>query len=328
MITSELFQNVLLAPAESGCDELLIASGYATSAMAFHHLDELRMLGFNQVKVKLIIGMSPIEGISLSNHSGFKQIMLSDFPNNFECSYRNNNPPFHTKLYIWLNNGIPRDCFLGSANYTQIAFNERRQKEALTQCDPVQAIEYYNQLIEDSIYCTHPDSENTIQIYNDSYIRRRARERADIQINEEISQTQPEINAAETVTVSLLANDGTLPAKSGLNWGQRPELHREPNQAYIRLPSTIYNTNFFPPRGTHFTVLTDDNKVLICSRAQDNGKAIHTPHNNSLIGEYFRSRLGLANGAFITLEDLIRYGRTDITFYKIDEESYLMDFSV
>lgn len=327
MLTSELFKSVLIDPVNNGCNELLIASGYATSAMAFHHLEELKNLGFNQVKVKLIIGMCSTEGISLSNHRGFKQIMSSDFPATFECSYRNNNPPFHTKLYIWLNNGVAAECFLGSANYTQTAFNERKQKEALTQCNPGLAITYYNQLIDNSIYCTHPDSENTIQIYNYRYNRRRARENAEAQINEAMVQTQPEINTAETITVSLLANDGTLPAKSGLNWGQRPELRREPNQAYIRLPSTVYSTDFFPPRGTHFTVLTDDNKVLICSRAQENGKAIHTPHNNSLIGEYFRNRLGLANGAFVAIEDLQRYGRTDITFYKIDEESYLMDFS-
>ena len=328
MITTELFRNVLISPVENGCDELLIATGYASSAMAFHHLDEMNTLGFDHVKVKLVIGMCPTDGLSLSNHSGFQQIMSTDFPERFECSYRNQMPPFHTKLYIWLTNKVPSSSFLGSANYTQTAFNERRQKEALTSCEPGIALEYYNNIVTNSVYCTHPDSENTIQIYNDRYIRRRTRERTEVQLNETIVQTQPEINTAETVTISLLANDGRLPAKSGLNWGQRPELHREPNQAYIRLPATIYNTNFFPQIGVHFTILTDDNRVLICSRAQANGKAIHTPHNNSLIGEYFRNRLGLANGAFVTLEDLQRYGRTDITFYKIDEESYFMDFSV
>lgn len=167
MITSELFKNVLINPVNDGCNELLIASGYASSAMAFHHLEELKKLGFYQVKVKLIIGMSPIEGISLSNHSGFKQIMSSDFPNNFECSYRNNTPPFHSKLYVWLKNEKAVNCFLGSANYTQTAFNEKKQKEALASCDPILGLNYYNQLIDNSIYCTHPDSENTIQIYND-----------------------------------------------------------------------------------------------------------------------------------------------------------------
>lgn len=102
---------------------------------------------------------------------------------------------------------------------------------------------------------------------------------------------------------------------------------RDPNQAYLSLRAEVYNTNFFPERGTPFTVLTDDGKTIICSRAQDHGKGIHTPHNNALIGEYFRNRLGLASGAVVSAEDLRRYGRTDVHFYKIDDETYYMDFS-
>ena len=127
------------------------------------------------------------------------------------------------------------------------------------------------------------------------------------------------------VKVSFLARDGSLPAISGLNWGQRDG--RDRNQAYIPLKAEIYNTSFFPPNTVHFTINTDDNKTLIATRAQDNGKAIHTPQNNSLIGEYFRMRLGLPNGAFITKDDLLSYGRTDVDFYKIDDETYYMDFS-
>lgn len=66
---------------------------------------------------------------------------------------------------------------------------------------------------------------------------------------------------------------------------------------------------------------------MICSRAQQNGKAIHTPHDNSLIGEYFRNRLGVPNGGEVLSEHFDRYGRVDIDFYKIDEETYFMDFS-
>jgi hypothetical protein len=237
-------------------------------------------------------------------------------------------PPIHSKVYAWLADEEPRFGFLGSANYTQLAFNERRQNEAVSTCVPTEALEYFNAQIDNSILCTHPDSENIIQVYNERYIRRRARELTEVPDVEVPLQTQEDISLSENILVSLLANDGTLPARSGLNWGQRPELHREPNQAYIRLPSTIYNTNFFPAVGVHFTVLTDDNRVLICTRAQQNGKAIHTPHNNSLIGEYFRNRLGVANGAPVTLQHLNAYGRTDITFYKIDDETYYLDFSV
>ena len=40
------------------------------------------------------------------------------------------------------------------------------------------------------------------------------------------------------------------------------------------------------------------------------------------------ARLGLPNGAYVRKDDLLAYGRTDVTFYKIDEEQYYMDFSV
>lgn len=48
---------------------------------------------------------------------------------------------------------------------------------------------------------------------------------------------------------------------------------------------------------------------------------------NSELGEYFSYRLGLPSGAKVTKEDLERYGRTDVDFYKLDEETYYMDFS-
>ena len=74
--------------------------------------------------------------------------------------------------------------------------------------------------------------------------------------------------------------------------------------------------------------MTDDHKQLILRIEQAGDKALTTPLNNSLLGEYFRNRIGVANGAFITKNDLERYGRTDVTFYKIDDEQFYMDFSV
>ena len=50
--------------------------------------------------------------------------------------------------------------------------------------------------------------------------------------------------------------------------------------------------------------------------------------SNALLGEYFRGRIERANGAYVSLQDLEVYGRTDVTFYKIDDEEYYMDFSV
>lgn len=328
MIIENLFDEILIEPVKQGCNELLIASGYATSAMAFHHLNALREAGFNDVRVNLIIGMSPVDGISLSNHKGFQQIVKDDFNDKFQCSYRFKSPPFHTKLYIWKKNNELYKSFLGSANYTQTAFNTRKQKEALTNCSNESALDYFNELISDSIYCTHPDSENLLQIYNDRYYRRRARELTETQSDNVAEVSHTGLSLLETITVPLLDKFGKIQDRGGLNWGQRPG--REPNQAYIQLRPNVYKSNFFPIISTHFTIFTDDHKSLICTRAQKNvmGTAIETPHNNSLLGEYFRRRLGLPNGAFVNEKDLSNYGRTDVTFHKIDDENYYMDFSV
>ena len=204
---------------------------------------------------------------------------------------------------------------MGSADYTQAAFSPSR-RQIMTECDPNEANEYFNIIEFDSIYCTHAETEDCIAF----------------------CPSHPILNAEEeplvlvqgagvsSVTLSLLMKNGEVGNCSGLNWGQRDG--REPNQAYIPLPAKISRTEFFPLNANHFSVLTDDGKQLILRVEQQNNKAITTPMSNSLLGEYFRYRLGLANGARISVADLERYGRTDVTFYKLDNEQYFMDFSV
>ena len=87
-------------------------------------------------------------------------------------------------------------------------------------------------------------------------------------------------------------------------------------------------SGFFPLDKQHFLVVTDEHHTLQLRVEQQNDKAITTPASNALLGEYFRNRLGLSNGAYVRKDDLLAYGRTDVTFYKIDEEQYYMDFSV
>ncbi len=323
MFADNLFDNILINPINQGADHLHVVSGYATAAMAFHHINYTRSQG-HDIKVDLIVGMCPNDGLSVSNHKGFKKLVEDDFSGVFECSYIMSPPAVHSKVYIWTKDDQPLLGFAGSANYTQNAFRSK-QREAMATCNANAAFDYFQHLLIDTIYCKHNDAENFIQLYKDNYSRKKK------QIIEqgEFEETTPDhIVGLPQVTISLLANDGSLPIRSGLNWGQRSEQNRDPNQAYIRLPASVYHTDFFPENTIRFTVLTDDGKTIICTRAQQNGKAIHTPHNNSLIGEYFRNRLGLASGVLVTENNLAAYGRSDITFYKIDDETYYMDFAV
>ena len=129
-----------------------------------------------------------------------------------------------------------------------------------------------------------------------------------------------------TVSLSLLSNRGDVPSSSSLNWGQRDK--RDPNQAYIPLPAKVAKTGFFPLNKRYFTVVADDGECFIMRVEQANDKAITTPGDNSELGRYFRNRLGLHEGDLVTKRDLEAYGRADIVFKKLDDEHFLMDFSI
>lgn len=43
MINENLFESVLINPVKQGADKLFIISGYVTSAMAFHHLNTMKL---------------------------------------------------------------------------------------------------------------------------------------------------------------------------------------------------------------------------------------------------------------------------------------------
>lgn len=324
MITSNLESEILIEPYKKGANELYIVSGYASAAMAFH-LFEVLDSPDNPLKVELLIGMAGHEGMSISDHKGFLELS-EKYGDRFKCLYFTGNKPVHAKMYSWHCDGMPLTGFVGSANFTQRGFSIS-QKEAMESSNAKDILEQYNILAEDSIECKNPDAENII----DLYVRVRPIKEVSQAFktkDENIFGYVDDIKDLKHVQVSFLSHedDKEIPQRSGLNWGQR--LGREPNQAYIPLPSSVYNSDFFPPRGEHFTIITDDGQSLFCTRAQQNGKAIHTPENNSLLGIYFRKRLGVEMGSRVHLEDLKKYGRTNVDFYKIDIENFFMDFSV
>jgi hypothetical protein len=116
-----------------------------------------------------------------------------------------------------------------------------------------------------------------------------------------------------------------VPLRSGLNWGQRPG--RDKDQAYLSIPSEVRRCGFFPLIAEEFEIFCDDGEVLCCARAQQFGKALQTIKCNSILGKYFRKRLGLASGHFITIQHLFRYGRLSVDVSK-ENGKYFLDFSV
>lgn len=316
MIAENLYQKVLIDPLRSKANRLLIVSGYATATMASRHVKDILDIK-PDMRISLIVGMCPSDGMNLSVHEGFLNLVENPSAVKFECKYVFEAPAVHSKVYVWCQDDQPISAFMGSANYTQPGFLFAGRMESMNQCDPSQALSYYDSIEPHTIFCDHGEVEDYI-IFRKSEGLRSAGIAENCQGDAD--------GLTNKVTLSLLQKGGDVAPKSGLNWGQRPG--REPNQAYIPLPANVARSGFFPLNKTHFMVMTDDHKCLILRVEQQNDKALATPLNNALLGEYFRNRLGLANGQFVRKDDLLNYGRTDIDFYKVDEETFYMDFSV
>jgi HKD family nuclease len=147
MIYRDLYNEVLIKPCSEGADTLKIISGYATSTMASLHLDDLHEKKLN-AHIKLLIGMCPTDGLSMSNHQGFLSLVNSTtdtFKNRFVCSYIYKSPPVHSKLFLWYKKNDLYKAFIGSANYTRNAFYHQREVMAIF--DTKNLEEYCNILI-------------------------------------------------------------------------------------------------------------------------------------------------------------------------------------
>jgi len=308
--THALYQSVLLAPRTRNADELRIVSGYATSAMAERHLQECAGL-----KLALIVGMCPRDGITITNHRGFRDL-VQQHPSIFQCRY-SLDIPVHSKLYVWYSHGQPIEAYIGSANYTQQAFLLNTQEEVLASCDPVEAEQYYNNALTHTVSCDVDELPDQIALVRGTHSHGND--------NIQIHHALPATIVHQSIELPLIVEStGEVHETSGLNWGQREG--RNHDQAYIPVPSRIAQTDFFPPRAVRFNVLTDDGERMVMAVAQGGNKALHTPENNSIIGRYFRNRLGIPSGEFVTRAHLDAYGRTTVTFTKFDDENYFMDF--
>lgn len=312
-----ILEQVLLNPS-SFCDELHILSGYANSSMLKRHLEMLkeRMGAENRhIKIHLLVGMTSKEGISTIEHLAFKDIV--NISPDVMCSYMMcEQKPCHSKVYVWLNNGKPVEAYIGSANYSQNAiFN---QIESLYQCDPVEAESYFQLISNYCIYCSHDEVEDAVRIVSKKKFMAEMK-----QVEDDPNPTIP------SVILPLLDRTNNVHKRAGLNWGQRP--NRERNQAYIPIPRHIGRSDFFPPKKEVFTLMTDDGYVMQCV-AQGNKetdpipKQLTTTNNNSEMGRYFRKRLGVPEGGFITKANLDTYGRSHVTVYKLDDGTYYMEF--
>lgn len=305
IIRPNIYNDVLLAPYQSGLRDLEILSGYCSSSFLHHVVNELPHATF-----RIIVGMAGTDGIPCWDHLEYRRLI--ETTRRLSVFYYAGRPPIHAKGVLWREAGTCRQAFMGSANFTWNGY--RDYSEVMVAADPLLAPSILPH--SDLISAMDENVETFINISNPMDPVFAPRSLGTIAQNREV------------VHLSLLdSRTGDAPGRSGLNWGQRPG--REPNQAYLSVPKSVHDQHpdFFPDLDREFTIITDDGISFVCVVAQQNRKAIETRYDNSILGRYFRNRLDVPLGERVSRTDLDRYGRTGFSIHKISDDTYYLDFS-
>jgi len=300
-------------------DELIILSGYV-GPKPIERLNEL------PINATVIYGMYGDKGIQERLHNSL--IYHQNNIDNVNIWY--STIPIHSKCYIWKHNNIIKHALIGSANFsTNGLTTPYREILAETTHDTFYSLdEYILRVLNHSILCTDVVLQNNRQ------------------------QIQKNVNTISNIcNMTLLDRYGNVPSASGLNWGHG-QGHVTPNDSYIAIRKEHLRNcpTLFPPKQEFpnvrqngrlqrhndiIEIIWDDGYVmegLLEGNQNENGliypKQISSSPRKSIMGEYIRHRIGVPNGSFIIINDLIHYGRTDITVSLIDEGIYYFDFSV
>lgn len=300
-------------------DELVILSGYV-GPKPVERLEEL------PINTTVIYGMYGDKGIQSRLHNSL--INCQNTIRNVNIWY--STIPIHSKCYIWKYNNTIQHALIGSANFsTNGLTTPYREVLAETTHDTFYALdEYILRVLNHSILCNNIVMPST-----------------------QIQTHYNFVNDTNICNMSLLDRYGNVPSASGLNWGHG-QGHVTPNDSYIAIRKEHLRNcpNLFPPKqkfpnirqngrlqrhNDAIEIIWDDGYVmegLLEGNQNENGliypKQISSSPQKSIMGQYIRQRLGLPSGYFITINDLINYGRTDITVSLIDEGIYSFDFSV
>lgn len=300
-------RETIISPYRNGHRHLTVMTAYASPSFLHHILYE-----FDEIEIDMSIGMSQVDPISVWDHNQYVEMVRDT--ERLRVRYFMGDVPIHAKALLWDRNSVHELGFTGSSNFTWNGFV--RNVEIMQETDSRRLAEFFD-TAEHFIDCTDNRVLDCIPM---RYSQHEDPARIDTSALFDLVGEHPHVE------LSFLSS-GEVPARSGLNWGQRPG--RNPDEAYIHIPARIHRRmpGFFPERGREFTIITDDGQSFICVVAQEGNKAIETCRDNSILGRYFRQRLGIASGSTVSRADLDSYGRSSVLLYRIDEDTYYMDFS-
>lgn len=306
-------------------DELIILSGYLGPS-PIHQIQDLPF------ESKVIYGMYGSDRITQRLHSSL--LALHSTISNLNIYY--SRTPVHSKCYVWKRGGSVIHALVGSANFSSSGLRTPF-KEILAETSRdtfVPLNNYLREILESSLICNSEE----------------------ITFREMPPAPQPDVPdmPREICRMTLLdSRTGETHRAHGLNWGQDPRHHTNPNDANIPIRARYIrgHSELFPEKLTIPTrrngrgrphrhndaieILWDDEVTmegLLEGSIRIDGriypKQISSFPRKSELGIYFRTRLGVPLGARVTRQHLENYGRTHADLSLLSEGVYYCDFSV
>lgn len=139
------------------------------------------------------------------------------------------------------------------------------------------------------------------------------------------------IDFSQSVIIPLYSmKNGTkvIFPKSGLNQWNAGGRSRDYDEVYIPFNSTLREMydGFFPPRDTPFEVTLPNGSTMSMKLCQENCKALMSNPNKALGKWLLREVLKVPYGQIITYNDLLEIGIDSVSFRKIEDKKYMLDF--
>lgn len=320
---------------------LHIVAGYVSPGGC--ELLRLRNLA-GSVQVKLVVGRAVAEGLPRSTRAYL--MVLDQEATRLGGGVRLASPPSHAKIYcvtVDESTDASIHAFVGSSNLTENGLRDWHEcMVSTTGPDALAARDEAERLFSTG----RPLAE--ARLTDQSLLHPLPGRARGIPL-------APEPGASPTdleLRLSFLTRMGELGEASGLNWWHAGGRDRHPDEAYVPLRSADVRSGLVERvfgsslPGTRFrAVFHDGTEMEMMLQGQQlvrlqNGETVRAAKQITSAGNTYefgtwilRRILGIPYGQVVRLQDLIAYGRTDITFRRIGTDSnnnaiVFVDFSV
>jgi hypothetical protein len=276
--------------------------------------------------VHVTIGRAMEEGLPRSTHSF--ACALDGIAATRGGGVRGGDPPSHSKIYAFEMPGRQIAAWVGSSNLTEHGLGDWREANVAI-ANPAVARAILREA--QSAWASGILISSAMIVKAPAGVRRIWKRTKPQEFIESITE-EPNTAGGPVLCLSLLAKNGEVQNKAGLNWwnavARAPGSPRDPDEAYVALPSAavtqasrVFGT---ATRGTDFQAIMHDGTKMPMKLFGSSVKGARIPKqigsrgNDRVFGEWIlRKILRLRPGTLVTRALLERYGRTEICFHRI-----------